>query len=166
MKIVWGIDPGTTRVGIAIFAVDGRKARLLEILLIDLTGTDRGSRLSTIAETTSFLIDIYPPDEVGLEKLIWGRNVTTALEVAEIRGVLKYLFHQRGAQILECLPKVVKASVGASVFGKGKNAVKDAVIHIHSEEIGAGGVPWHAIIDDVIDAVAIGLAVMDGVCES
>jgi len=166
VKIVWGIDPGTTRVGIAVFSVAGESVRLLEALLIDLTDTEIKGRLSTIAETTSFLMDIYPPDEVGLEKLIWGRNVTTALEVSEIRGVLKYLFYQRSTHILECLPKVVKSSVGAGMFGKGKGAVRDAVIHIHSEEIGAARVPWHAIIDDVIDAVAIGLAVIDGVCES
>ncbi len=164
MSIVWGVDPGTARVGVSIFYVTETEKRLLDLILIDLTGEEIDSRLGTIAKTTSFFAELYPPDIVGMEKLVWGRNVTTALSVAEARGVLKYIFSLYDATIVECLPKVVKAAVGASMFGSGKEAVRDAVIYMFSEDIGATGVPWYAIIDDVVDAVAIALAVIEGDC--
>jgi len=164
VSIVWGVDPGTTRVGISVFHVDKDEKSLLNIMLIDLTEEDVEGRLGAIAKTTSFFADLYPPDIVGMEKLVWGRNVTTALSVAEARGVMKYIFSLYNASIVECLPKVVKSAVGAYMFGKGKDAVREAVVQVFSDNIRATGVPWYAIIDDVIDAVAIALAVIEGDC--
>ncbi len=164
MKIVWGVDPGIARIGISVLAVEEHRKKLLNLMLIDLTEVEEKGRLGALAKATSFFVDVYPPDIVGMEKLLWGRNVTTALNVAEARGVLKYIFDLKGATIVECLPRVVKASVGASLFGKGKNAVRQAVMELYGAEIATERLPWHAIIDDVIDSVAIALAVVEGDC--
>ena len=164
MKIVWGIDPGATRIGVSVFTIEGEKVRLIDIILIDLTGILTERRLGIIAEALSFFLDIYTPDVVGLEKLLWGRNVKTALEVAEARGVIKYILSSRNVKIVECLPKVVKSVVGAPFFGKNKEAVRNAIVEMFSTEIEGDNVPWSFLVDDVVDSVAIALAVIDDAC--
>ena len=164
MKIVWGIDPGTARIGISIFTIEGEGVRLIDLILIDLTDILAERRLSIIAEALSFFLDIYTPDVVGLEKLLWGKNVKTALEVAEARGVIKYILSSRNIEIVECLPKVVKSVVGAPFFGKDKKAVRNAIVEMFSTEIKGDNVPWSFLVDDVVDSVAIALAVIDNAC--
>lgn len=164
MKLVWGIDPGVTRIGISVFVVEGEKAKLIDLMLIDLTDISVDRRLGIVAEALSFFLNIYKPDVVGLERLLWGKNVKTALEVAESRGVIKYILISRNIKIVECLPKVVKSVVGASFFGKNKGAVRNAIVEMFSSEIEGDRVPWSFLIDDVVDSVAIALAVIDNAC--
>jgi len=164
VKIVWGIDPGTARVGISIFTIEGEEVKLIDLILIDLTDILAERRLGIVAEALSFFLDIYTPDIVGLEKLLWGKNVKTALEVAEARGVIKYILSNRNIKIVECLPKVVKSVVGASFFGKNKKAVRNAIVEMFSTEIEGDRVPWSSLIDDVVDSVAIALAVINNAC--
>jgi crossover junction endodeoxyribonuclease RuvC len=75
------------------------------------TGQAYPLRLRLIYEEQSVIIDRYCPQEAAMEKLFFGKNVTTGIGEAQARGVVLLTLVQSGLTIAEYTPSEVKLAV-------------------------------------------------------
>ena len=110
--VVVGIDPGYGLIGYGVLDKTGNKIAVLDYGAIS-TPKDMpmSKRLEIIYDSMLLLIDRYKPSEVAIEKLYWGRNITTAIPVAQARGVIILALQQRGVKIFEYTPLQVKSAL-------------------------------------------------------
>ncbi|MBX7259363.1 MAG: crossover junction endodeoxyribonuclease RuvC [Candidatus Hydrogenedentes bacterium] len=109
---VLGIDPGTATTGYGI--VEGKGSRLRYIAHGAITtpaGQSFSTRLKTIFEEVSRLIQQHAPDAVAIEKIYFSQNVTTGIAVAQARGVIALAAELAGKPIGEFSPLEVKNAV-------------------------------------------------------
>ncbi len=93
---VLGIDPGLATTGYAVVeASNGRFPRVLEAGVIR-TPADMPlpQRLHTLYEDTRHLLREYKPDALAIEELFFAQNRTTAMAVAQARGVILLAAHK------------------------------------------------------------------------
>ena len=109
---ILGIDPGFGRVGYAVLAAQGMDVRLLVCdAIMTPTGLAYPKRLQQIYEQLGAIIARYQPTEAAIEELFFGKNVTTAIKVAQARGVVILLLAQQGLSMTEYTPSEVKLAV-------------------------------------------------------
>ena len=111
MRIL-GIDPGYAIVGWGV--VDYERGRFLPIDFGAVTtpaGMAFGQRLQLIYEGISRCIEQHRPTVLAIEKLYFQSNKTTAIEVAEARGVILLAAQQAGVSVFEYTPMQVKSAV-------------------------------------------------------
>ena len=149
MRIL-GIDPGYAIVGFGVLDADRGKARLVRCGAINTqAGTPMPLRLLQIQEDLETLIRDFSPDVMAIEELFFNTNVTTAIGVAQARGVILATAARLGVHIFEYSPSQVKIAV----VGYGK-AEKRQVMEMTKRILGLSAVPKP---DDAADAVAIAL---------
>ncbi|MCS7197336.1 MAG: crossover junction endodeoxyribonuclease RuvC [Candidatus Bipolaricaulota bacterium] len=87
---VLGIDPGLATTGYAVLELsNGRFPRVLEAGVIRTPAdTPLPQRLHTLYEDTRRLLREYKPDALAIEELFFAQNRTTAMAVAQARGVI------------------------------------------------------------------------------
>ncbi|HSW66708.1 MAG TPA: crossover junction endodeoxyribonuclease RuvC [Bacillota bacterium] len=111
MRII-GIDPGTGILGFGIIEVDARRAQLVDAGVIRTpVHEDDAVRLQTIFEELTDIIASTHPSIMSVEKLFFARNVTTAMTVAQARGVVLLCGKQAGLELFEYTPMQIKQSV-------------------------------------------------------
>lgn len=124
--IILGIDPGTTRIGLGIVDEKGKKLSPVHYSVIGGSGKDKWLDYKSISEQLSGVISKYKPEKAGLEKLFFSNNRTTAMAVAEARGVIILTLANHGVPIVEFSPQQVKQAVSA--YGSaGKSQVERMV---------------------------------------
>ncbi len=109
---VLGIDPGTATTGYGV--VDGKGSRLRYIAHGAITtpaGQPFATRLKTIFEEMTRLLEEHAPDAVAIEKIYFSQNVTTGIAVAQARGVIALAAELAGKPIGEFSPLEVKNAV-------------------------------------------------------
>ena len=87
--IALGIDPGSAICGFAF--VQALNAQISPLHFGVITTSPKApfpDRLLKIHSELDSLINSFHPDVLGIEKLFFGRNSTTALPVAHARGVV------------------------------------------------------------------------------
>lgn len=110
-----GIDPGLASVGYGIIEARGGQLRHLAHGCIVTASTSPSSfRLAVIHDSIRSLIRQYSPDIAGIEDLYFFRNVSSALPVAEARGVIKLAFEIEAVRLDEFTPNAIKKSVTGS----------------------------------------------------
>lgn len=72
---------------------------------------DDAIRLETIFDELTEIIALNKPDMVSVEKLFFARNVTTAMTVAQARGVVLLCARQAKLPIHEYTPMQIKQAV-------------------------------------------------------
>lgn len=152
MRIL-GIDPGYAIVGYGV--VDYSKNRFSVVgygAITTKAKTPFSDRLSVIYNDMLEIIDKYKPDRLSIEKLYFNTNSTTAIDVAQARGVIVLAAKQRGVAINEYTPLQVKQAV----TGYGR-AEKHQVMEMVKSLLCLKAVPKP---DDTADALAI--AICDG----
>ncbi len=109
---ILGIDPGFGKIGYGVIDVNGTKAKSVCFGVIE-TDVEHEipERLNKIFEDISKLIEDFRPDETAVEQLFFFRNVTTAIQVGEARGVILLALQRNGLPIFEYTPKQVKQAV-------------------------------------------------------
>lgn len=113
--IVVGIDPGVARVGYGVLDNTGRHPIPLAFGCIETDSHQSHSRrLREIYDRISLVLDEYSPACVAMEQLFFSRNVTSAMQVSEARGVLLLAAEQRGIVIAEYTPNQIKQAVTGS----------------------------------------------------
>lgn len=148
---ILGIDPGFDRLGVCILDKDGGKETLTHSLCIQTSKKDPfEKRLGAIGKELETLIKKYKPEELAIEKLFFAKNQTTAINVAEVRGVVLYLAYNHGLSINEYSPPEIKLAVA----GHG-NASKADIFHMVSKIL--KGQVKSKSLDDELDAIAIAL---------
>lgn len=147
---VLGIDPGIAIVGFGFIDKDGHKLTPVQYGSIETkAGTPEETRLLQVYESVGALMDKYKPDSIGIEKLFFNRNVTTAFSVGQARGVIILAAAQRGIPVAEYTPLQVKQAV----VGYGK-AEKKQVQEMVRMFLKLSAVPKP---DDVADALAVAI---------
>ncbi len=148
--IILGIDPGIAIVGWGVIeSVRGSTRPVAYGAITTPAHTKVEERLLTIQKDLENIINKYKPDEMAIEELFFNTNTTTAIVVAEARGVILTTAHRLGVKISEYTPLQVKQAV----VGYGK-AEKKQVISMVSSIL---KLPKPPKPDDVADAVAIAL---------
>ena len=111
MRIL-GIDPGTGILGFGVIETDSRTAVLVDAGVIRTpVKEDDAVRLETIFDELTDIIAANKPDAMSVEKLFFARNVTTAMTVAQARGVVLLCGRQAGLPIFEYTPMQIKQAV-------------------------------------------------------
>lgn len=111
MRIL-GIDPGTGILGFGVIEVQKGKPQLVDAGVIRTpVHEDDAVRLQTIYEELTDVITSSKPVAMSVEKLFFARNVTTAITVAQARGVVLLCGKQAGLAIAEYTPLQIKMAL-------------------------------------------------------
>ncbi len=149
MRIL-GIDPGYGITGFGLIESDRGQSRLLRCGAITTPpNTDFSWRLEVIYNDMVQLLEIAKPDEVAIEELFFGQNVTTGIGVAQSRGVILLAIQQAGLKVTSYKPMQVKQSL----VGYG-NATKHQMMDMTKRLLHLQEMPKP---DDAADAIAIAL---------
>ncbi len=148
---ILGIDPGFDRLGVCVIEKDGNKETLLFSTCIVTSKKDTfEKRLATMGRELVSILETHKPSELAIEKLFFAKNQTTAMNVAEARGVILYLCHIHKLSVHEYSPPEIKVAV----TGYGK-ASKDDISYMVPKILGKS--MEKNILDDELDAIAIAL---------
>ncbi|HEY8992855.1 MAG TPA: crossover junction endodeoxyribonuclease RuvC [Candidatus Microsaccharimonas sp.] len=146
MRII-GIDPGTGILGFGVIDVVNNKFKLVTAGVIQTAAhTPHEERLEEIFDGLTEIIAETKPDQFSIEKLFFTNNVTTAMTVAEARGVSILVARKAKLPIAEYTPPQIKQSL----TGYGK-ADKKQVQEMVRMQLGLKEVPQP---DDCADALA------------
>jgi crossover junction endodeoxyribonuclease RuvC len=111
MRIL-GIDPGTGILGFGVIDDDKGQAQLVDAGVIRTpVKEDDAVRLQTIYEEITDIIADTKPAVMSVEKLYFAQNVTTAMTVAQARGVVLLAGKQAGLEIHEYTPLQIKQAL-------------------------------------------------------
>jgi crossover junction endodeoxyribonuclease RuvC len=147
---VLALDPGFERLGIAVVEKENGKDILKHSDCVRTSATlPFAARLKIIGEAVEALIVRYKPTTMALEKIYFEKNAKTAMQIAEVRGMLTYIAAKNGLLMLEYTPLQVKSAVTGH-GGSDKRAVGFMVGKLLA-------LPAKKRLDDELDAIAIGL---------
>jgi crossover junction endodeoxyribonuclease RuvC len=111
MRIL-GIDPGTGILGFGVVDFEKGNLRLVDAGVIRTpVKEDDAVRLQTIFEEITDIIADTKPTVMSVEKLFFAQNVTTAMTVAQARGVVLLAGQQAGLEINEYTPLQIKQAL-------------------------------------------------------
>lgn len=149
MRIL-GIDPGTGILGFGVIEVDEKRHGSFTMVEAGVIRTPphtpHDERLEDIFKSLTEIIEATKPDACSIEKLFFSRNITTAMTVAEARGVAILAARLHGIAIFEYTPPQIKQTL----TGYGK-ADKKQVQEMVRVQLGLKEVPKP---DDCADALA------------
>ncbi|MBE7018716.1 MAG: crossover junction endodeoxyribonuclease RuvC [Ruminococcaceae bacterium] len=149
MRIL-GIDPGYALVGIGAIEYVGNKYSVIKYGKIETFSKEEMSkRLETIFREMNLWLSETKPDVVAIEQLFFNTNTTTAIAVAQARGVILLACQLQGVPVFEYTPLQVKQAV----VGYGK-AEKIQVQKMVKTILNLEKVPKP---DDTADALAIAI---------
>lgn len=148
---ILGLDPGLTRTGYAFISFSAGTPTLLNFGCIN-TEKVRGytQRLLALEKELSSLLTRFQPSRVGIEKLFFSKNVSTAMSVGQARGVLLLTLAHHHLEAEEVTPQQVKIAVTG--YGRAEKQQVQRMIQIlfHLKTIPKP--------DDAADAIAVALA--------
>jgi crossover junction endodeoxyribonuclease RuvC len=150
-RVVIGIDPGMAATGLAAVAGgDGGAAGVVAATTIR-TGPEvpEAVRLRSVFRAVTEAIGEHRPRAVAVERLMWGRNVGSAMAVARASGVILLAAAEAGVPVFEYAPLEIKMAV-TGTGSAGKPEVRRALERLH----GVADLPREP---DAIDAVAVAL---------
>ncbi len=149
MRIL-GIDPGYALVGMGVIDYVGNKYTVVAQGKIETFPTqEMSARLHTIYNEMNYWLTQTKPDVVAIEKLFFNTNTTTAIAVAQARGVILLCCEIMHIKVYEYTPLQVKQAV----VGYGK-AEKKQVQQMTKTILNLKEVPKP---DDVADALAVAI---------
>jgi crossover junction endodeoxyribonuclease RuvC len=148
-RVVIGIDPGTAATGVAVVGLgDGSRPVVAHAETVRTSsGAAEAERLRTVHRAVADLLAAHGPEAVALERLLWGRNVGSAMSVARASGAVLVAAAEEGVPVHEYGPLEVKMAVTGD-GGARKQDLRRALERIH----GIAGVPSEP---DAADAVAV-----------
>ena len=111
-KRIIGIDPGLASTGWGLIEYSQGRLRYIAHGCIETgPGKIRGERLVFIYQSFLKILKKYKPTEAAMENLYFGRNVSSAMTVAEARGVLLLALTAQGLPVKELTPNAIKQAV-------------------------------------------------------
>ncbi len=153
--IILSIDPGYDRCGWAVGIKEKGEYKNLDFGLIQTKKTQTiFERFAQIMAFLLKLIEEYKPHHLAIENLYFSKNTTSAMRVAEVRGLIFGLAIANNIEIFEYDPVTIKLAV----TGYGK-ADKASVTKLTLSQLKLTNLQTNQkkIIDDAVDALAIGL---------
>jgi len=148
MKIL-GIDPGSGIIGFGLIETLP-KPKLIDAGVIRTTiGDNDASRLVELYESMRELVAELKPDVASVEKLFFAQNVTTAMTVAQARGVILLALAEEKIPIYEYTPLQIK--IALTGYGRATKAQIQEMVRV---QLGLKNKPKP---DDCADALAAAL---------
>lgn len=145
---ILGIDPGYAIVGYGVVdCIQNRFSAVGFGAITTAAGTPFSERLSDIYDDMVSIIEKYKPEHLSIERLYFNTNTTTAIEVAEARGVILLAAQKCGVSVFEYTPLQVKQAI----TGYGR-AEKHQVMEMVKSFLNLKAVPKP---DDTADALAL-----------
>jgi crossover junction endodeoxyribonuclease RuvC len=145
-RVLLGIDPGLAATGWALLREPG------EVILCGTirtaSGARPGARLLQVRRELEAVLDATAVDEAALEELFMGSNRTSAIGVAQARGVVLALLEERGIAAAEYKPSQVKLVV--SGYGNADKAQMARMLGAQLRDLPPGS-------DHAFDAIAIAI---------
>lgn len=162
IRRVLGIDPGLANTGFGIIDDFGGRMSLVGYGVIETSPEDaHPSRLLEIFRGIEEVVGKYAPDESAMEELFFGRNSSSAMMVAEAKGVVTMALAKNGISPAQYKPNKIKASVTGTQSARKEtvercvrmllnlketprpdhaaDAIAAAITHIHSTATPAAG---------------------------
>lgn len=154
MKIL-GIDPGSGIIGFGLVQ-KAHQPKMLDAGVIRTTiGDDPAKRLAELYDSMLELVESCQPDVASVEKLFFAQNVTTAMNVAQARGVILLAIEQAGIPIYEYTPLQIKMAMTG--YGRATKAQIQEMVRVQL------GLKHKPKPDDCADALAAALTHMTAV---
>src|SRR6202171_1338559 len=147
--LVLGVDPGIATTGVALVRTAGGKRTLSRFGVITTPAGMAGpKRLAMLHRQLLELVAETKPQAAAVEQVFFASNTTTAMQVAEARGVILLAMELSGVPVWEYTPMQVKVSL----TGYGK-ATKPQMMKMVRATVDAPD----KLPDDAFDAAAIAL---------
>lgn len=148
--IILGIDPGYAIVGYGVIRYEGNHYTTLDYGAVTTPAkTEFSSRLELIYDGVSDVIGRFHPEALAAEQLFFNTNTTTAIDVAQARGVILLAARKQGVPVYQYTPLQVKQAV----VGYGR-AEKRQVMEMTRVLLNLRTIPKP---DDTADALAIAI---------
>ncbi|WP_099203014.1 crossover junction endodeoxyribonuclease RuvC [Miniphocaeibacter massiliensis] len=148
--IILGIDPGIAIVGYGLIEARGNAVKLLEYGCITTSSkSSLPNRLSFIMQEMRGIIKEFKPNEMAIEELFFNKNVKTAIQVAQARGVEILAGVESALEVYEYTPLQIKQAI----VGYGR-AEKHQVQEMVKTMLNLNEIPKP---DDAADAIAVAL---------
>ena len=148
--LILGIDPGYAIIGWGVIRYERGKFIPVDFGAITTpAGMPFNRRLEIIYDEMTTLLATHHPDAMAVEKLYFQNNKTTAIDVAQARGVILLALQQGNVPLYEYTPLQVKSAV----TGYGK-AEKPQVMEMTKRLLRLKAVPKP---DDTADALALAI---------
>jgi len=130
---ILGIDPGFGRTGFGIIEKNNGEWKHVTHGCIE-TSTKKSfvARIEDLHNELSNIIQTYQPHITAVEELFFYKNVTTALKVAQARGVILLTLRQAELPVYEFTPLQIKQSMtgyGRAEKGQLQRMVK-MILHL------------------------------------
>ena len=149
MRVI-GIDPGTGILGFLVINITRGRVKMITAGVITTPAhTPLPERLEEIYVGLTDIIKETQPDVMSVEKLFFTKNITTAISVAEARGVAILTGRQADLPIYEYTPNEIKKSITG--YGAAKKLQVQEMVRI---QLGLQEKPKP---DDCADALAAAL---------
>lgn len=149
MRIL-GIDPGTAITGFGVIEVD-KDTKMVDAGVVRTPADEPlATRLHTIYQELTVLIEEYKPDQIAVEELYFAANVTTAISVSHARGVV--LLCAAEAQVKE-IGEYTPLQIKQALTGYGR-AEKHQIQEMVRLVLGLNQPPKP---DDAADALAVAI---------
>ena len=153
---VLAFDPGFERLGAAVVERTLGKEHLLHSACFHTSPKlSFEERLLLLGKEVSGLITKWEPHMVAIEDVFFENNAKTAMQVAQVCGVLKYIALSHNVSLAHYSPLQVKVAI----TGYGKSD-KPAVAQMVGRLV---PLPARKRLDDELDAIAIGLTCLASV---
>lgn len=154
MRRILGVDPGTGILGFGVIDVDAKgRVQLVDAGVVRTpVKEDDAVRLLTIYEELTDIITQTKPSVMSVEKLFFARNVTTAMTVAQARGVVLLCGQKAGLQLFEYTPMQIKQAITG--YGRADKKQMQEMVRVL---LGLREIPKP---DDAADALAAALTHM------
>ena len=111
-KIIMGIDPGTNVMGYGLLKVNGNKASMMAMGVIDMRKIhDPYLRLGRIFDRVTSLIEEFLPDEMAIEAPFFGKNIQSMLKLGRAQGVAIAAAIHHDIPIHEYAPMKIKVAI-------------------------------------------------------
>ena len=149
--LILGIDPGTATTGYGFVREhpNGDFEAVTYGVIKTPAKTPMPDRLKQIHTELTALITEHNPDAAAVEMLYFGRNITTAITVAQGRGVILLALVEAGLPIREYKPAEIKLAVAG--YG---NADKWQVQEMIRQLLNLDEIPRP---DDAADGLAVAI---------
>lgn len=106
---VMGVDPGLRELGYVILE-EGFKLLKSDTLYTP-SNLEKTERLKIIYECLNKEVEAFSPSLLCIEKVFLYKNVKSAMEVGEVKGVISLLCAQKGIRLLELSPLELKKAL-------------------------------------------------------
>lgn len=115
VRRVLGIDPGLANTGFGVIDFYNGRYKMVSYGTISTTANaPRAERLLAIYNRLLAVIDEFRPNEASMETLYFAKNISSAMGVAESRGVVTLCLAQHNILLGEYTPRQIKQAVSGT----------------------------------------------------